>query len=126
MSLFLHSGRSLTSAPIAAAPPAFFQKREGRKARPPPISSRGPMPEGAAKRKRPWPCAFPVRRAARRRGRRGYARPYPPAAGVPPADGGGRGPACSRSEEHTSELQSLMRRSYDVFRLKTKKLNIPT
>src|SRR3546814_5432547 len=27
-----------------------------------------------------------------------------------------------RSEEHTSELQSLMRRSYDVFYLKKKKL----
>src|SRR3546814_2007195 len=31
----------------------------------------------------------------------------------------GRGSA--RSEEHTSELQSLMRRSYAVFRLKKKK-----
>src|SRR3546814_4790051 len=30
----------------------------------------------------------------------------------------------TRSEEHTSELQSLMRISYDVFRLKKKKLNI--
>src|SRR3546814_4508204 len=29
-----------------------------------------------------------------------------------------------RSEEHTSELQSLMRISYDVFCLKTKKNNI--
>src|SRR3546814_4502351 len=31
-----------------------------------------------------------------------------------------------RSEEHTSELQSLMRISYAVFCLKTKKLNRPT
>src|SRR3546814_3041249 len=30
----------------------------------------------------------------------------------------------SRSEEHTSELQSLMRISYDVFCLKTKKQTI--
>src|SRR3546814_5620530 len=28
--------------------------------------------------------------------------------------------ACQRSEEHTSELQSLMRTSYDVFRFKKK------
>src|SRR3546814_7248578 len=31
-----------------------------------------------------------------------------------------------RSEEHTSELQSLMRISYAVFCLKKKKKNIPT
>src|SRR3546814_5821568 len=30
------------------------------------------------------------------------------------------GPPCGRSEEHTSELQSLMRSSYAVFCLKTK------
>src|SRR3546814_2980770 len=32
----------------------------------------------------------------------------------------------SRSEEHTSELQSLMRTSYAVFCLKKKNKNIPT
>src|SRR3546814_4667115 len=32
-------------------------------------------------------------------------------------------PGASRSEEHTSELQSLMRISYAVFCLKTKKQN---
>src|SRR3546814_5805875 len=32
---------------------------------------------------------------------------------------------CFRSEEHTSELQSLMRISYAVFCLKTKKTNTP-
>src|SRR3546814_2010239 len=32
-------------------------------------------------------------------------------------------PCCRRSEEHTSELQSLMRISYAVFCLKKKKLN---
>src|SRR3546814_5822861 len=31
------------------------------------------------------------------------------------------GPGACRSEEHTSELQSLMRNSYAVFRLKKKK-----
>src|SRR3546814_8897847 len=34
-----------------------------------------------------------------------------------------RSRACSRSEEHTSELQSLMRISYAVFCLKKKKTN---
>src|SRR3546814_2591514 len=33
---------------------------------------------------------------------------------------------CSRSEEHTSELQSLMRMSYAVFCLKKKNLNTGT
>src|SRR3546814_5729346 len=32
---------------------------------------------------------------------------------------------CGRSEEHTSELQSLMRTSYAVFCLKNKKLTAP-
>src|SRR3546814_4271728 len=35
-----------------------------------------------------------------------------------------RGRRCARSEEHTSELQSLMRISYAVFCLKKKKQNI--
>src|SRR3546814_4007901 len=66
----------------------------------------------------------PLRRTARlRRGGEGppvglgspQARPWQPAV---------RGPArSSRSEEHTSELQSLMRISYAVFCLKKKKNN---
>src|SRR3546814_7808513 len=36
----------------------------------------------------------------------------------------GDGPAAARSEEHTSELQSLMRISYAVFCLKKKKINM--
>src|SRR3546814_8419458 len=36
-----------------------------------------------------------------------------------------RWPGCSRSEEHTSELQSLMRISYAVFCLKKKKQHNP-
>src|SRR3546814_5148360 len=45
-----------------------------------------------------------------------------PVAGVPRAAGtvGGGGDGCRRSEEHTSELQSLMRISYAVFCLKKK------
>src|SRR3546814_10382061 len=35
-----------------------------------------------------------------------------------------KAPAANRSEEHTSELQSLMRISYAVFCLKKKKMNI--
>src|SRR3546814_1925663 len=43
-----------------------------------------------------------------------------------PANGAvGTAPLCARSEEHTSELQSLMRISYAVFCLK-KKTNIHT
>src|SRR3546814_5008251 len=48
------------------------------------------------------------------------------AAGIEPGDtvleiGAGSGYAAARSEEHTSELQSLMRISYAVFCLKKKK-----
>src|SRR3546814_2568232 len=39
------------------------------------------------------------------------------------AGGDGRGLSVQRSEEHTSELQSLMRISYAVFCLKQKKQN---
>src|SRR3546814_2076431 len=41
-------------------------------------------------------------------------------------EGGGRAIAQPRSEEHTSELQSLMRTSYAVFCLKKKKLQSNT
>src|SRR3546814_2982564 len=50
------------------------------------------------------------------------ARPYPVDAGAarhPRGDADAQG---SRSEEHTSELQSLMRISYAVFCLKKKKI----
>src|SRR3546814_2801484 len=58
------------------------------------------------------------RRRARRRGRHQACRVAPP---EDPAQG--RVPPCvaRRSEEHTSELQSLMRISYAVFCLKKKK-----
>src|SRR3546814_9813356 len=43
------------------------------------------------------------------------ARRRRPDDGRPPS---GHAPTCNRSEEHTSELQSLMRTSYSVFCLK--------
>src|SRR3546814_1332684 len=67
------------------------------------------------------------RRAPRGRGARqaGIPEPWGLAQGPPGAPhaacGAGRRPA--RSEEHTSELQSLMRISYAVFCLKKKNLN---
>src|SRR3546814_10591744 len=87
------------------------------------------------------PSARPARRPCRRLGRHRQDRPHPFAgcdaadigAGVfrlcPPAGrwnraGGGGPPPALRSEEHTSELQSLMRISYAVFCLKKKKNNI--
>src|SRR3546814_5246615 len=56
-------------------------------------------------------CAAAAPRTARRAGRRGRRSPAPTSSGSP----------ASRSEEHTSELQSLMRISYAVFCLKKKK-----
>src|SRR3546814_2718587 len=72
------------------------------------------------------------RRPARVRALRHQA-PCPPAAAVPPAAAralpaprGPSPPPSDRSEEHTSELQSLMRISYAVFCLKKKKTNTNT
>src|SRR3546814_19754879 len=55
-------------------------------------------------------CASPTRANGRTRNARCGWRSKPPAASV----------SCPRSEEHTSELQSLMRNSYYVFCLKQK------
>src|SRR3546814_19807805 len=63
------------------------------------------------------------RRTGRRWGRRAARGPDPPERsppGPPRADRPRRHSACRRSEEHTSELQSLMRISYAVFCLKKK------
>src|SRR3546814_9755006 len=49
---------------------------------------------------------------------------YPYTGGVYPYRRSGEDPTRMRSEEHTSELQSLMRISYAVFCLKKKKHNI--
>src|SRR3546814_2671129 len=80
--------------------------------------SRCPCRRGATTRRcspsRPEPCA--ARRAKHRGCRRARA----------PAEGGNwpeDRAAPDRSEEHTSELQSLMRISYAVFCLKKKKEN---
>src|SRR3546814_2329068 len=67
---------------------------------------------------------FPYTTLFRSPGRRGPWRT--PAGRCPPDGAGGRGAdtPCAfpaRSEEHTSELQSLMRISYAVFCLKKKK-----
>src|SRR3546814_7687648 len=63
----------------------------------------------------------------RRFGGRGCARSIVRRAAGHPADGeGGECDADGRSEEHTSELQSLMRISYAVFCLKKKKNSIDT
>src|SRR3546814_8824706 len=63
--------------------------------------------------------AHPVgRRGAGDAGRRGHPAGLPDRA----AQGGQRHAARDRSEEHTSELQSLMRISYAVFCLKKKNI----
>src|SRR3546814_3156662 len=46
--------------------------------------------------------------------------------GIGEIGGDNRGIAADRSEEHTSELQSLMRNSYAVFCLQKTKYNRPT
>src|SRR3546814_4367173 len=71
-------------------------------------------------------CALPISVPAagrphpqeRAQGRDGRPRPD----GARRMDGGSAGGRTGRSEEHTSELQSLMRISYAVFCLKKKKL----
>src|SRR3546814_4607962 len=81
----------------------------------------------------PYTTLFRSGAAPRRRRAPGQARPGPrEVAGVGRASepqpsrrsgaGRGRGEAPARSEEHTSELQSLMRISYAVFCLKKKKI----
>src|SRR3546814_5376108 len=70
------------------------------------------------------------RGAGRVRPARFGGRPEPPDAGRPAGDEApgrrtGRDDAGDRSEEHTSELQSLMRISYAVFCLKKKKHTRP-
>src|SRR3546814_7424188 len=78
--------------------------RQGRRGPP------GSLEVGPAERRG---CALGLARGARRRQPRGLARPLRLVR---------RQRALRRSEEHTSELQSLMRISYAVFCLK-KKIN---
>src|SRR3546814_2579436 len=78
---------------------------------------------GAGKAARTWPSFRPAGRAAHAEAPRDGA-----ATAGPRAPGGGGEPRhlrhMRRSEEHTSELQSLMRISYAVFCLKKKTHNI--
>src|SRR3546814_4746371 len=76
-------------------------------------------------------CALPLRGGERpSRERPGMTRPAsatlasPPVAGRRPPPTPPKPPRTGRSEEHTSELQSLMRISYAVFCLKKKKHSI--
>src|SRR3546814_18960795 len=83
----------------------------------------------------PYTSLFRSRRPPPRGGRAGGRAPRRPRRGLDGGAGARRGPACrdgrvhglscggnvdARSEEHTSELQSLMRISYAVFCLKKK------
>src|SRR3546814_3685951 len=83
------------------------------------------IPGGAGRRR---PAGLDGPRRLRRRQRRdgvlaraaAEERPGPPPLAHPPSHSA-CSPAARRSEEHTSELQSLMRISYAVFCLKKKK-----
>src|SRR3546814_2211412 len=111
------------------------QLRPGDHARPgkaDPAAGAGPPVEGPSALARPpapgraasrlWPARSADRVQARGfrplrddagRGARGDGEPAQPHRAAPAA-------TAARSEEHTSELKSLQRRSYDVFCLKTK------
>src|SRR3546814_4341283 len=80
----------------------------------PPSRSRLPR---ASRGGAPW-------RGRYRRHRRGRARPRPVTRSARLARGKSQAAVAARSEEHTSELQSLMRISYAVFCLKKKKIHI--
>src|SRR3546814_4033274 len=82
------------------------------------LHARGPLLARRHER-RLHPRRLPAQPGPGRRARRA-AGPDRPADGLRRAAGGPGGPA-GRSEEHTSELQSLMRISYAVFCLKKKK-----
>src|SRR3546814_2332587 len=80
-----------------------------------------PIAQEAFERRRHARSSIP--RPPRRSGDQGPASPSPWLSDKPPPDASGNcsHKASKRSEEHTSELQSLMRISYAVFCLKTKK-----
>src|SRR3546814_2946505 len=75
-----------------------------------------PCPKNLPTKNLPTPATL-GRPPPRRRARRRRALCVPPTTAAKPRNGR------SRSEEHTSELQSLMRISYAVFCLKKKKYN---
>src|SRR3546814_5171657 len=89
-----------------------------------------PLPENFAEAVRNLPKPAPVRKGGRPEGQRAHGegrgrpeRAHRPDGVRPERDGEARRPFRNRkrSEEHTSELQSLMRISYAVFCLKKKK-----
>src|SRR3546814_6797850 len=99
----------LSAQPVAARrfPGAIDRPAEPRLAGRPPRHADGSRALRRVKKRAKWRgmremAGSRLRHAAWQRGAQGRDRP--------------------RSEEHTSELQSLMRNSYAVFRLKTKKL----
>src|SRR3546814_4482749 len=96
------------AAGAAAAPAAAEEHADVRGDQPPARSGPQHLDPGAAA-DRCLDAREPRPRGAPARGRRGRAARSAPVAG--------------RSEEHTSELQSLMRISYAVFCLKNKKRN---
>src|SRR3546814_2049170 len=73
-------------------------------------------PRSVLRRKRP---ALPFRRKARPQRRKSASKPG--CRRKAPSRANSRRGSCARSEEHTSELQSLMRITYAVFFLKKKK-----
>src|SRR3546814_3372380 len=86
------------------------------------------VPAHAHFRHRPWPRKATVQAEAAARSRDGQdapraTSPKPPDRSDQGARHSSRSPVPDRSEEHTSELQSLMRISYAVFCLKKKKQN---
>src|SRR3546814_5164751 len=89
------------------------------------IRSAAPLAQHAERRRARHPASSTVlapHRAAPQRMRQAAERPWPSVISV-----SSRLPVrAQRSEEHTSELQSLMRISYAVFCLKKKKKTTPT
>src|SRR3546814_6803052 len=111
--------------------PACTERRRGR-VQPPPAAGgscaqagrlrRNPPRRAGLRRRRGAPAARSGRAVLRRVAERAAAgRTGPRRAGRMQGRGGFAGGRAARSEEHTSELQSLMRISYAVFCLKKKK-----
>src|SRR3546814_7657585 len=94
--------------------PTLFRSRRGRTGGGGPVAI-GPGHPSAGGPLAGDPGVLPLRRGA---GGAARARSGPAA----PSAQGHRNPLIERSEEHTSELQSLMRISYAVFCLKKKKI----
>src|SRR3546814_6920187 len=97
--------------------------RRGGEAITPNRAGRHVKSRGRSRRRRPLAHLAGGPAPATRRSRHRVSQRQPPAS---LHGGGGQGAARRRSEEHTSELQSLMRHSYAVLCLKKKKQNNTT